>query len=76
MKIEYGPPGEVGVKSLQYVAGDGLDEGESLTKRVARPLSLLAGGVWLFAMMSGRDELRKNALAVSAAAYAVSVLAR
>jgi hypothetical protein len=43
MKLEYGPPGAVGVKHLQYLSADAADETDFVS-RLPRPSVLLGIG--------------------------------
>jgi hypothetical protein len=80
MQIAYGPPGAVGVKSLEYVSGvDGTDDADYVTlglNRVAKPISAVALGTWIFAWAMGLDSIKRKAFAVSIAAFAVQVFTK
>lgn len=78
MKIDYGPPGAVGVQSLQYVSGVGDDADYISTNLhlVAKPVGVLALGVWGYAWMTKKSDLKKQALAVSLGAFLVQILTR
>lgn len=75
MEIAYGPPGATGVKQLAYV-GDDADYTSTGLYGVARPASFVAAGVWVFAALTGAKTLKKQALAVSVAAFVVSVVTK
>ena len=78
MKIEYGPPGESGVKSLQYVSGPG-DDADYVSAgihQIAKPAGALALGTWAFAWATGRDKLKRTALGVSVASWLVYLFTR
>lgn len=81
MKIAYGPPGAVGVKSLQYVSGgDGIgDDADYVSTNlhlVAKPLGVLALGTWAYAWRTKKPKLKKQAMAVAIGAFVVQVLTR
>lgn len=73
MKIDYGPPGAVGVKQLQYV-GDDADYVSIGLYQLAKPASAIALGVWGFAWVTGNRSLKRMALGVSVAAFFVQTL--
>jgi len=67
VKIAYGPPGAVGVKSLQYV-GDDADYTSTGLRSVAKPVGAIALAVAAYAWKTGDKKLQKQALAVAAGA--------
>lgn len=73
MKIDYGPPGAVGVKSLQYV-GDDADYTSTGLRQLAKPAGAIALGVWGFALVTGNKPLKKIALGVSVAAFLIQMV--
>lgn len=79
MKVSYGPPGIGGVKTLQYVSGtDGLgDTTGDLLAKVARPVGLVATGVWAYAKWGTKDrKLTKQASGVALGALLIEILGR
>lgn len=75
MEISYGPPGAVGVKSLQYVSGtDDADYVSTNLHLVAKPVGVLALGTLVYAWVAGKPKLKKQALAVSIGAFIVQAL--
>jgi hypothetical protein len=76
MKIAYGPPGAVGVKSLQYVGnvGDDADYTSSGIMNLAAPVAVLAAGVAAYAWSTKNKKLRTRAGAVAIGAAVVSLL--
>lgn len=75
MKIEYGPSGSTGVQQLQYVsgAGDDADYVSLGLHQIARPVGALALGTWAYAWATGRQGLKRQALATAVAAFVVSL---
>lgn len=76
MKLEYGPPGAVGVKHLQYMSADEPDYMSSGLQRLAKPVGALAAATWVFAWATGHDGLRRGALGVSVGALLVGLITR
>ena len=77
MKIEYGPPGAVGVKQFQYRSDDdSADYISSGVHQIAKPLGAIALGTWAYAWITGREALRRRALGVSIAAFIVQLVTR
>jgi hypothetical protein len=76
MKLEYGPPGASGVKHLQYLSADEPDFVAGNLSRVSRPVAALAAGVWVYALITKREKLRRQALGVSIAAFVVGLVTR
>jgi hypothetical protein len=74
MKIDYGPPGEAGVKSLQYV-GDSADYTSMNIAEFAKPVGKVAVGVWLYAFITGNRSLKLVSLGVAAGSLFVQVTA-
>ncbi len=73
MNIAYGPPGQVGVKSLQYLSGDGVPNPPSSRARVARAVGLGALGVSLWTKSSNKN-LSGKAAWVAFTAFVVEFL--
>lgn len=80
MRIDYGPPGAMGVKQLAYVSGDGMrDDADYVSlglHRIAKPVGAIAAGAWGFAWITGRPVLRRGALGVALAAVLVQWLTK
>ena len=81
MKIAHGPPGSVGVKSLQYVGDvDGIgDDADYVTlglHQLAKPVGSVALGVWVYGFATKNTKLKKQALAVSLAAFVIGMVAK
>jgi len=80
MKIAYGPPGAVGVKSLQYVSGDdGIGDADYVSAnlhRIAKPVGTVALGAWVYAWFTKDESLKKQAFAVSLAAFVVQAVSK
>lgn len=75
MKIDYGPPGASGVKSLQYV-GDDADYRSMNVEELAKPVGKVAFGVWVYAWVTGNRSLKTVALGVSVASLFVQLTAK
>jgi hypothetical protein len=75
MKIAYGPPGETGVKQLQYV-GDDADYLATGIGALARPIGLIALGVLIYARTAKKKKLEKPALGVALGALVVELVAK
>lgn len=83
MKVEYGPPGAAGVKSLQYVSGDDYDgigdDADYISlgiHQIAKPVLALGLGTAAYSWVTKRERLKKQALAVSFAAFVVQLITR
>jgi hypothetical protein len=66
MRIDYGPPGALGVKQLAYVGdlGDDADYKATGLHALAKPVAMAALGTVAFAWVTGKPTLRKSALGV------------
>ena len=76
LELAYGPPGEMGVKSLQYLSASEADYTATGLHGLVKPLGAVAVGAWLFGALTGRQELQRGAFAASVALFAVGVLTR
>jgi hypothetical protein len=73
MKVEYGPPGIGGVKSLQYVSGDETS-GDGFRFDLINSLPFALGGLWGYAEATGRRKLAKQARLASLLAVGVAII--
>jgi hypothetical protein len=72
MKVEYGPPGIGGVKSLQYVSGDETS-GDGFRFDLINFSVFLFGGLWGYAEATGSRRLAKQAKTASLVAVGVAI---
>lgn len=72
MKIDHGPPGATGVKSLQYV-GDDADYKSTTLGQIAKPVGNVALGVWAYAWITGNRSLKLMALGVSVGSWLIQL---
>lgn len=71
MHIEYGPPGLRGVQNLQYLSDSEPDYTNAGLHQIARPVGLVGLAVWVYAGLSGNKKLKKQAFAITVAAFIV-----
>jgi len=72
MKIDHGPPGATGVKSLQYV-GDDADYSVTTLGQIAKPAGKLAVAVWAYAWITGNRSLKLVATGVGIGALLIQL---
>lgn len=77
MKIAYGPPGAVGVKSLQYVGdSESADYISSGLHRLTKPIGALSLGAWVYALINKNEKLKRQTLAISLAAFVIHIFSK
>lgn len=76
MKLEYGPPGAIGVKHLQYMSADEPDYLAGNLRQLARPVGTIAMATWAYAWATGREDLRRTAFGVALGSFLVGLLSR
>lgn len=77
VELSYGPPGEAGVKHLQYMSGlADADYVASGFKGLARAAAIAALATWGYAYTVGDEPLRRKAQGAAVAAFVVGLLVR
>jgi hypothetical protein len=77
VKVEYGPPGQSGVKTLMHVGEeDGPVARNAEIHRVSGTVGMVSVGVWAWAYLADNEQLRKYAFATSVMSFVAKFATR